>query len=253
MFFTPARLARGFTLIELLVVIAIIAVLAGLIFPALTGAIENSRRTNCLSNGRQLMAGIIAYATENDGNLPYSNQGATASGWLFAGGADMTKQATIETGQIWPYIKTANVYKCPSDRPSDAQLALRPQQLSSYCMNQAVNFYTLASGQESGSSTDLKTAKIGQFPGKAICLWEQDEMPDGSQFKDGSGNPVNTTTHRHSDGTVVISFDGHAELFIPAQFAAEKAKDGPDYPADPAQKGGPNRLWCNPRKPDGHQ
>ena len=248
MFSTPARRADGFTLIELLVVIAIIAVLAGLIFPALSGAIENSRRTNCLSNGRQLMTGIVAYTVENDGNLPYSNQGASTDGWLYAKGASMSDQKSIETGQIWPYIKVAKVYNCPSDRPTPTQLALRPQQLSSYCMNQAVNFLTTTE-----SSSDVKTAKIAQFPAKAICLWEQDEMPDGSKFVDGSGDPSLTTTHRHNDGTIVVSFDGHAELLTQKQLTEEKAKPGPDYPTDATQQNGPNRFWCNPNKPDGHK
>ena len=241
MFSSPARHARGFTLIELLVVIVIIAILAALLLPTLSGGIENSRRTNCLSNGRQLVAGIIAYSTENDGNLPYSNQGTAADGWLYAKGSAMTEQKDIETGQIWPYVKVTKVYKCPSDNPTSAQLAMRPQRLSSYCMNQAVNFYD--------PQHDPLVAKIGQFPANAICLWEQDEKPDGSQIIDGSGTPIKTTSHRHNDGTIVVSFDGHAELLTEAQIALEKAKDGPD-----GTPKGPNRFWCNPASPtsNGH-
>ena len=242
MFSSPARGARGFTLIELLVVIVIISILAALLFPGLSGAIENSRRTNCLSNGRQLMAGVVAYATENDGNLPYSNQGTAMDGWLYAKGSAMTEDKDIETGQIWPYVKTAKVYKCPSDRPSAAQLAMRPQKLSSYCMNQAVNFYD--------PKHEPPVAKIGQFPANAICLWEQDEKPDGSKFIDGSGDPdpAKTTSLRHNDGMIVVSFDGHAEWLKKKDIADEKVKKGPDGTA-----GGPNRFWCNPTKPDGHQ
>ena len=114
MSFSPARPTYGFTLIELLVVIAVIAVLASLLLPALSGAIENGRRTSCVSNGRQLMVGMIAYANENDGNLPYSNQGGVADGWLFAVEKKSDPNA-VESGQIWTYLKTAKVYNCPSD------------------------------------------------------------------------------------------------------------------------------------------
>lgn len=240
---SPARSPRGFTLIELLVVMVVIAILAALLMPALAGTIEQSRRTNCLSNGRQLLAGIVSYATENDGNLPYSNQGTAADGWLYAKGSAMTEDKDIETGQIWPYVRAAKVYKCPSDRPSPAQLAMRPQRLSSYCMNQAVNFFTL------GTAAEVKIAKIGQFPSNAICLWEQDEKPDGSKFIDGSGNPdtAKTTSLRHNDGMIVVSFGGHAEWLKKQDIADEKIKAGPD-----GTPKGPNRFWCNPVSSDGH-
>ena len=233
---SPARtrICRGFTLIELLVVIVVIAVLASLLLPALSGAVENSRRTSCVSNGRQLMAGIVSYANDNDANLPYSNQGSVADGWLYAAGKQSDPRG-VETGLIWNYVKMAKVYNCPSDRPSAIQLAARPQKLSSYCMNQAVNSYAVA------TANPAVTAKIGQFPSNAICLWEQDEMPDGSKFVDGSGTPNDTTTHRHNNGTTVVCFDGHAELLTDAQIIAEKAKDGLD-----GTPKGPNRFWCNP-------
>ena len=240
--FTPARPPRGFTLIELLVVIAVIAILASILLPALSGAIENGRRTSCISNGRQLMAGMVAFANDNDGYLPYSNQGSVADGWLYAV-ERKSGPNPIESGQIWPYVKTAKVYNCPSDHPTPAQLAARPQHLTTYVVNQAVNFYTPA------IDNPAVTAKIAQFPGNAICFWEQNELPDGSKFVDGSASPNDTTTHRHNNGSTVVCFDGHAELLTDAQIIAEKAKPGPGgTPAD-----GPNRFWCNPDKDNGHQ
>jgi prepilin-type N-terminal cleavage/methylation domain-containing protein len=60
----------AFTLIELLTVISIIAVLAALLFPALTSAIESNRQTKCLSNLKQIGAGVMLYVGDNDGELP---------------------------------------------------------------------------------------------------------------------------------------------------------------------------------------
>jgi len=60
----------GFTLIELLVVVAIIAILAGLLLPALAGGKEGARRATCKSNMRQFILAVHIYAQDNENELP---------------------------------------------------------------------------------------------------------------------------------------------------------------------------------------
>src|SRR5690606_21809380 len=64
------RHRSGFTLVELLVVIGIIALLIGILLPALSRASRSAKATACLSNLRQVNLALLAFATEHKGRLP---------------------------------------------------------------------------------------------------------------------------------------------------------------------------------------
>ena len=115
--FLPQRCRRdGFTLIELLVVIAIIAILAGLLLPALAKAKLKAQTANCLSNLRQLGIANTLYLDDNGDRFPF-----TTNGWPRLPFVDVLKLTDA-------YVSTNNrsFYKCPADRGKGWNFEIAP-------------------------------------------------------------------------------------------------------------------------------
>lgn len=135
---------RGFTLIELLVVIAIIAILAGMLLPALSKSKTKAQGIGCMNNLRQIMLSWKFYSDDFDDKLVAAEDGLAGrpnwfSGWINFGPdrVNWDVNADLVKSPLWPYSgKTQTIYKCPADRAQVTVQGKRTPRIRSNSMSQ---------------------------------------------------------------------------------------------------------------------
>lgn len=245
------RKRRGFSLVELLVVIGIIALLIAILLPVLNRTRSEAYKVRCMSNLRQLLTAEMMYVAENKGYLTYPNwsndRQATdvwQTGWLYTQGeiSNPLQQDDVKTGALYRYLNTTQVYHCPN-HILDGSIENGTDRLTSYIMNGAVCGYGTVGNKDGPAPHWVPSWKITDWrkPSEQILLWEADENGNGSvAWNDGASYPrENLLAKRHGRGASVGYFDGRVEWM-----------DRVDYITE-LQRPGPNRLYCDPERPDG--
>ncbi|MCB1126355.1 MAG: type II secretion system protein [Verrucomicrobiae bacterium] len=229
----------AFTLIELLVVIAIIAILAGMLLPALSKAKLKAQGIQCMSNLRSLMLAFSMHADDHEGRVACA-MGDAPDTWM-TGRVDFSPdnesnwniERDIKQSPLWPYAPSHEIFHCPGDRsrvqPSSGPFAgTTVPRVRSHSMNYWIGAWNGKDRLNVGGDTTWRVYRqLGDMvdPGPSMTFvfvdMREDKVNTGSFLVDMQGYPDQPgqlrfwedypASYHHLAGGVSFA-DGHAEI-----------------------------------------
>lgn len=222
------RPGRGFTLIELLVVIAIIALLVGVLLPALQGARDSARSLICSNNLRTLAITTQGYANDHEDRLPRSSHSAGFNNlpWAATLYEPITGRAFEGTSYAWDdagwWDATNTHYRCPHDR-RESPIEQPGLPFSMPALSYGFNVYFELTPPEIDPSKPVLSNrpvwnKVTSVPRPSQTIL-MGELVDGASrdhimahfWRTNGVDPVSEVAmHRHGDTSGYAWIDGHA-------------------------------------------